>query len=78
MPFFGVKVCVFLESDKTDMHMHQIFSEEKTLVYYNLHWKALHPAFEGMVFKVNCNWQYFAYVSRNAETLSNTLPKLCL
>jgi len=44
--FFEIKVYVFLENDIMDLR--QFFSRVKTLVYYNLHWKAMHPAFKAV------------------------------
>jgi len=46
--FFGIKVCifcVFLENVKTDLRKIFFRALEKTLVHYNMHEKALHPAF---------------------------------
>jgi len=41
-PFFGIKGCVFFENGSVPDFFQDL---GKNLVHYNLHWKALQPAF---------------------------------
>jgi len=48
--FLGIKgAAIFSKNDRTDQRQFFFFLSSgfrKTLVYYNLHWKAMHPAFK--------------------------------
>jgi len=52
MSFFGIKGVVFAVFSKTTRQIANFFFriKEKTPVYYNLHCKAMHPAFKQMGF----------------------------
>jgi len=66
-PFFEIKgffFSIFFKNDKTDLR--QIFFKvlEKTLVYYNLHCKAMHPVFKltfQTIMWIACHKLYLLY-----------------
>jgi len=49
--FFGIKGAFFLKTTRRISAKFFFRVYEKTLVHYNLHWKAMHPAFK--VFKLS-------------------------